>query len=243
MFVLEVEKLNLGYGARELIKNLSFRLAEPSFVAVLGHNGCGKSTFFKSLIKAHPYEGKILMLGQDLQSISPKFLSSHITMLEQKNSVNFNIPVEELVVMGKFSKKTLFENYTEEDYNEVQGNLERLNIGTYSKKNFIELSGGEQQLVWLAQAMLQDVEIYLFDEPTQQLDVYNRKKIFDLLLNIVEEKNKTVFCVTHDVNNLFGMRGYVLNLSTESPALEPITEESVKRNIAMLERQKVSGAA
>jgi iron complex transport system ATP-binding protein len=85
--------------------------------------------------------------------------------------------------------------------------------------------------------LVQNAGVILLDEPTQQLDVYNRKKVFDLMAGWVQEDQKTVLCVTHDIHNLFDMRGYLLNLSSPAPALEEITGQTVSHHLALLEHK------
>ena len=137
--------------------------------------------------------------------------------------------------MGLFRKKRFFENYDTADYARAAEVLEQLQLSHLIDHDFTTLSGGEQQLVWLAQLMLQDAEIILLDEPTQQLDVYYKNKVFSLLQDWVLTKGKTILCITHDLANLVPLQGYLLNLSKPEPVLEPISAEVVQENQAFLE--------
>lgn len=235
MASVEVNNLVAGYGNKTLIRNLSFYIHQPSFIAVIGHNGSGKSTLFKALTSQISFKGSIRIHDQP---VSPGFhpANSGLTaLLAQKNSVGFSIPVKELAVMGRFRFKRFFQPYTSIDYQAVSEILQILEISHLCDKNFLELSGGEQQMVWLAQLMVQDAQVYLLDEPTQQLDVYNKKRVFELMRMWVSHYGKTVICITHDLHYLYHMEGYMLNLSTTSPVLEAITKASVDRNIRLLQ--------
>jgi iron complex transport system ATP-binding protein len=232
--VLEVKDLVAGY-EQMLIRNLFFSVREPAFIAVLGHNGCGKSTLFKTFVHQLPYSGQILLQGQDLKQIPNAASQGILAHLPQKNVVTFPVKVKDLVVMGMFRKKSFFQNYEQQDYETVAFLLQKLQISHLADRNFPDLSGGEQQLVWLAQLMLQDAAICLLDEPTQQLDVYHKKKVFRILAEWVQEKQKTVLCITHDLHNLNFMKGYILNLSKPNPQLEVITPETVTQNREFLE--------
>ena len=232
--ILEVKDLVAGY-ERKLIRNLFFSVPEPAFVAILGHNGCGKSTFFKTFTHQLPYSGQILLRGKDLKNISNPAADGLLAHLPQRNVVTFPVKVKDLVVMGLFRKKRFLENYQQEDYSAAQHLLEQLQIAHLAERNFPDLSGGEQQLVWMAQLMLQDADICLLDEPTQQLDVYHKKKVFRLLAQWVEQQQKTVLCITHDLYNLNIMPGYLLNLSKPDPQLEIISPETVAENREFLE--------
>ncbi|MGV3589151.1 MAG: ABC transporter ATP-binding protein [Adhaeribacter sp.] len=235
--MLEVKNLVAGYEQRVLIRNLFFYVSAPAFVAVVGHNGAGKSTFFKILTRNLPYQGEVLLNGQSLHLLSKPASTGMLSYLPQKNTVTFPIKVRDLVVMGLFRHKRFFEQYSEQDYQTVQSLLAALEIEHLLHREFTELSGGEQQLVWLAQLMLQDAAICLLDEPTQQLDIYHKKRVFNLLTDWVTEKNKLVLCITHDLANLHGHTGYLLNLSKPKPILENLSAETIQENILYLEEK------
>ena len=110
-----------------------------------------------------------------------------------------------------------------------------------ANQDFRQLSGGEQQLVWLAQLSLQDAPLYLLDEPTQQLDVYHRRRIFSLLSTWVTNEGRTILCSTHDLDSLPEMPGFLLNLSRPQPHLLPLSAETVRAEREFLERKGPQG--
>ena len=235
--MLQVKNLVAGYEHRVLIRNLFFCLPDPAFVAIVGHNGAGKTTLFKAFTGTLPYQGQILIQNQDLKSHARPAANGLLAHLPQKNTVSFPIKVRDLVVMGLYRRKRFFEQYSQADYAAVQQVISRLQIGHLEDREFTELSGGEQQLVWLAQLMLQDAVICLLDEPTQQLDIYHKKRVFNLLESWVAQDRKTVLCITHDLANLQGHAGYILNLSKPHPALEILTPVTIRENITFLEEK------
>ena len=238
--MLEINNLVAGYEQRVLIRNLFFKVSAPAFVAIVGHNGAGKSTFFKTFTGTLPYQGQIQINGHDLQTYKNPAGAGLLSYLPQKNTVNFPIQVRDLVVMGLFRQKRFFQAYSEADYSAVNRLLTTLEIAHLLDREFIELSGGEQQLVWLAQLMLQDAAICLLDEPTQQLDIYHKKRVFNLLDRWVQEQNKIVLCITHDLPNLHGHPGYLLNLSKPQPVLEKLSGDSIRENISFLEEKEIA---
>lgn len=235
--MLQVKDLVAGYEHRVLIRNLFFCLPKPAFVAIVGHNGAGKTTLFKAFTGTLPYQGQVLVQGQDLKSHAHPAAAGLLAHLPQKNTVSFPILVRELVVMGLYRHKRFFESYTQTDYAAVQQVLARLQIGHLEDREFTELSGGEQQLVWLAQLLLQDASLCLLDEPTQQLDIYHKKRVFHLLESWVAQDHKTVLCITHDLPSLQGHAGYILNLSKARPALETLSAATIAENISFLENK------
>ncbi|GHA63397.1 ABC transporter ATP-binding protein [Pontibacter akesuensis] len=233
--IVEVKNLVAGYGQRVLIRNLSFSVPAAAFVAIIGHNGAGKTTLFRAFQNKVAYQGQVLAKGHDLKHFPEASGSGLLAYLPQKNIVGFPIKVQDLVVMGLFRKKRFFENYSAADYALAADTLAQLQLSHLLDQDFTTLSGGEQQLVWLAQLMLQDATTILLDEPTQQLDVYYKSKVFSLLQDWVVKNGKTILCITHDLQNLPPMQGYLLNLSKPNPILEAITPESVQENQTFLE--------
>ncbi len=221
--MLKVQNLQVSIEGNVLIKNLSFELTEPTFLAIIGHNGSGKTSLLHSITNLLPYKGEI-------------FLSSKPALLSQKNNLNFDITAKELAVMGIFGQKKFLENYTKEDYDKVSAIFTELNIVHLLEVPVLRLSGGEQQLVWMAQLFLQNKEILIFDEPTQYLDIKNKKRFFTLANKLIIEQHKLIICVTHDILNLYAMSGYILNLSKEIPTLEPITKENLDKHLTFLEK-------
>jgi iron complex transport system ATP-binding protein len=129
----------------------------------------------------------------------------------------------------------LLSAYTPVDYALADAALARVGMVHLAARDFTQLSGGEQQLVWLAQLSLQDAQIYLLDEPTQQLDVYYRRQVFSLIHGWATQEGKTVLCSTHDLDNLPELTGYLLNLSEPEPQLRAISRATVQEARQWLE--------
>ncbi len=198
-------------------------------MAVIGHNGSGKSTLFKAITNQIPYKGDVLLNNMILKN------NKQIATLNQQNDLKFAITVKELVVMGTFSNKSFFESYSDKDFFSVEEVLTALNIHHLAEKDFTKLSGGEKQMVWLAQMMIQNCDCLLLDEPTQSLDVYNKKKVFNLMADWVNIYKKNVICITHDLQNLYELNGYLINISKEKPALEILNQKTIDENKNYLE--------
>ncbi|WP_457066071.1 ABC transporter ATP-binding protein [Hymenobacter sp. UYAg731] len=219
-----------------LVRNLFLCLPAPAFVAVVGHNGSGKTTLFRVLTGQLPYEGSAQLHGHEVRDLRRAATAGLLGYLPQRGSLDFAIAVRELVVMGRYRHHGLLSAYAPADYSLADAALARVGMAHLAARNFMQLSGGEQQLVWLAQLSLQDAQVYLLDEPTQQLDVYYRRQVFSLVHDWVTQQGKTVLCSTHDLDNLPALTGFLLNLSEPQPQLRPISEATVREARTWLEQ-------
>ena len=231
-----VENLVAGYPGRVLVRNLFLCLPAPTFVAVVGHNGSGKTTLFRVLTGQLPYEGSAQLHGQEVRGLRRAAAAGLLGYLPQRGSVGFSIAVRELVVMGRYRHHALLSAYNSTDYAFADAALVRVGMAHLALRDFTELSGGEQQLVWLAQLSLQEAQVYLLDEPTQQLDVYYRRQVFGLVHSWATDHDKTVLCSTHDLDNLPDLTGYLLNLSEPAPQLRAISAATVREARGWLEQ-------
>jgi iron complex transport system ATP-binding protein len=226
-----------------LLRDFSLVLpATPTFVAVLGHNGAGKTTLFRVLTGQLPYQGSVRLGGpEELRTLRGPALARRLGYLPQRGALDFGLAVRELVVMGRYRHHGLFSTYGAADYARADAALAAVGASHLANQDFRQLSGGEQQLVWLAQLSLQDAPLYLLDEPTQQLDVYHRRRIFSLLHTWVAAEGRTILCSTHDLDSLPELPGFLLNLSRPQPQLVPITVAAVQAERAFLERKGAQG--
>jgi iron complex transport system ATP-binding protein len=232
---LNIKNLVAGYPGRVLVRNLFLCLPAPDFVAVIGHNGSGKTTLFRVLTGQLPYQGTVQLQGHEVRDLRRNASAGLLGYLPQRGTLDFAISVRELVVMGRYRHHGLLSAYTPADYALADAALAQVGMAHLAARDFTQLSGGEQQLVWLAQLSLQDAQVYLLDEPTQQLDVYYRRQVFSLIHSWAAQEGKTVLCSTHDLDNLPELTGYLLNLSEPEPQLRPISITTVQEARKWLE--------
>ena len=231
---ISTQQLTLGYGNITVIENLNLNFKQHTFTALVGNNGSGKSTFLRSLCGLNqPLSGYIKFHNQSEELIKSPFKSGLIGFLAQNTSITFDIGVKELLLMGRFRFKKKFENYTVNDLSEIKKIAEELNITSLLMKQFNEISGGEQQLVLIAQTLLQDAQIYLFDEPTQNLDLKNASFIMNFIAKM-PKKGKTVICSTHDLHLLEHQEGEMINFSAINEQIRPINEHNLAKHIGIL---------
>ena len=237
MTTLSIQDLQIPYSKKGLLPSFSFELNSPAQVFIVGANGIGKSTFLQQIAGNLKSKNAISLNQIPIAAYSLKERARLLGFLEQQHSIHFPLLVKDLVVMGRYVYKNALEAYSLKDYEKVMGVLDELGIAYLYEKNFLTLSGGEQQLCLLAQLAIQDPEIILLDEPTQSLDLHNKDRIFEWMEKQVSQKGKIVLCVTHDLHWITKKNGYLLPLNNSTIELLPLSEDLVLDTIEKLKAQ------
>ncbi|MDZ4910743.1 ATP-binding cassette domain-containing protein, partial [Clostridium perfringens] len=125
-----------------------------SFVGIIGPNGSGKSTLLKNIYRLHkPSSGKIILDNKDLSKMKDKDCAKEIAVLAQESNSQFDFTVEQIVKMGRYPYKSVFEDYSKDDFKMVSEMLKKVGLDDYSHRSFSNLSGGEKQRALIARAL------------------------------------------------------------------------------------------
>ncbi len=201
MAKLEIENINLDYGQRSVIRNLSFRLSPGELLGLVGPNGCGKTSVIKSLSRVLiPSSGRILLDGKEVTGIPRNELARIIGVVPQNPSLPETFTVFEVVILGRNPHLGLLSAETARDMAIVWQVMERTGITHLAKRRIGELSGGERQRVTIARVLAQEPYVILMDEPTANLDIAQQMDILDLITGMCREKNIAALIAIHDLN-------------------------------------------
>lgn len=199
--VLEVDNLTTGYKKETIITDISFSVSPGEFTAVIGPNGCGKTTLIKSVLKSiKPRRGSIYIKGDDIQGFSNKDLSEHLAAVMQTIDPAA-MTVRDYVLLGRlpfFTKYQFFE--TSEDIKIAEKYMELTDVIHLADAKVNEISGGERQLCAIAKALTQEPSLLVLDEPTSHLDITHQVRILDLINNLKKQLSLAVLMVLHDLN-------------------------------------------
>jgi iron complex transport system ATP-binding protein len=200
--MLSVQQVSGGYSSEAVLRDISFEVDQGELFGILGPNGSGKTTLLKMISGILPIEsGEIFIKGKQLQEYSAKQLARIIAVLSQHSSQTFSYSVKETVALGRYAHhRGLFQSWSEKDEAVVQRVMKQIGVSQFQNKNIQELSGGEKQRVFLAQALAQEPEILLLDEPTNHLDLSYQKELLDFLKQWTSENGLTVISIFHDLN-------------------------------------------
>lgn len=206
---LEVRHVGFQYGARPILKNVSFSEEYGHLLCVLGPNGVGKSTLFRcvlGLIKN--FQGEILINGADNKKLDAIQLAREIAYVPQSHHSAFSYTVLDIALMGTAARmgKRFFPGAKETE--RAMEALKSLGILHLRDRVYSHISGGEAQLVLLARAIAQQAKILILDEPTASLDYGNQIRVMEKIKELSEQ-------------------GYLIVQSTHNPQLAFLYADSV----------------
>lgn len=210
MSLLQCENLVLGYKAKAghegIVAPFSFELMAGEVVALLGENGCGKSTFLKTLCaQLQPVAGKVTLYGRPLwdsaekSSWTARECAKLVTLVRMSGLVCDRMTVREFVSLGRTPYAGLFDGRCKNDEQIVDESIALLELENFSNRWVNELSDGERSRVYLAQAVAQQVKVLLLDEPNAFLDIPRSRKLFTLLRKLAKERDMGILVSTHSV--------------------------------------------
>jgi iron complex transport system ATP-binding protein len=172
--MLEVESLSFGFPARTVGRDVSFSLSAGEVVCVLGPNGGGKSTLFRTLLGLLPMHGGSVRLdGRRLEMLARAEIARRIGYVPQAHAGYFAFTVRQMVLMGRTAHLGPFSAPARRDHEVAERVIESLGIGHLGDRVFTEISGGERQLALVARALAQEPALLVMDEPTASLDFGN----------------------------------------------------------------------
>jgi iron complex transport system ATP-binding protein len=201
MSLLKIQNLTAGYAGKPVIQDISFTITPGEVVGIIGPNGAGKTTLFRLLTRLlKPWSGEVRYRGRNVQDIQTRELARYIAVLPQSLPMAFPFTVTDFILMGRLPHLKRWQSFREHDYEVTQAVMKLTEIKDLSARYITELSGGELQRVFLAQALAQEPELLLLDEPTSHLDIGHQVEIMDLIKRLNKENNITVLMVLHDLN-------------------------------------------
>lgn len=227
--MLKIENLVVNYGAIQAVKDISFQVEEKSIVTLIGANGAGKSTTLKAiagLIK--PASGKITFNGIDITGAdTTKIVAGGIALVPEGRRVFPDLTVLENIKIGAYMRK----DDLSDDINWVYELFPRLKERHWQQAG--TLSGGEQQMLAVARALMSKPSLIMMDEPSLGLSPIFVKNIFDIIKEI-NKSGVTILLIEQNANMALKIadKGYVLEtgmITMEGTGKELLVNEDVKK--------------
>jgi len=213
---LEVQKIACGYAEKTIVSNLSAEVESGEVLCILGPNGVGKTTFFKTIMGfLPPISGEIRLNGECIQPWSQKKRAHHFGYVPQAHIPPFPFSVLDVVSMGRTAHLSAFSSPSVKDLEASYAALEQLGVGELSERIYTELSGGERQMVLIARALVQKPDFLLMDEPTSNLDFGNQVRVLKCIDALVKS-GLAVIMTSHAPDHAFFCRAKVALLYGEN---------------------------
>ena len=195
--MFKVRNLSCGYKDKTILEDVSFTVESGDIVCILGKNGSGKSTLIKTIVGLiEPFTGEMLVDGVDIRSWSWSKKAKVISYIPQTFSSTFQYRGIDIVLMGRTSYIGIYSAPSKEDKKIAEDAMEKLNILHLKNKIYSQMSGGERQLVKIAQALAQQSKIIIMDEPTNNLDFGNQGIMLNYLKKCAD-MGITIIMATH----------------------------------------------
>ena len=197
---LAASGLTIGYGDTPVLDNLDFIVPQARFTAIIGPNGCGKSTLVKSLARVLATKpGMVMLDGKKLQAYRPRQLAQRVALLPQHPTVPDGVTVRSLVARGRYPYHGPLRQWSPQDGPAIDQALEDTGLSAFGDIPVSALSGGQRQRAWLAMVLAQQTDYVLLDEPTSFLDIAHQIEVLRLCRRITNQ-GRTVVAVLHDLN-------------------------------------------
>lgn len=197
---IEITGLSVFYNSQPTLEDIDLEIATGSFVGILGPNGAGKSTLLKVILGLlRPDTGQVRIFGE-----TPQQLRRHkhlIGYLPQRPLTNPHFPVSvlDVVLMGRYGLMGLGKRPSAHDEEIARHHLELVGMAARQDSSIGELSGGEQQRVFIARALSMEPKLLILDEPTISLDACSQDDLYELIHHLQEQMELTVIMVSHDI--------------------------------------------
>lgn len=221
---------------KKILDDLNIEVEPGDFIAILGHNGSGKSTFAKHLnALLLPDEGNIYIDGDDTKSVEELWKIREKCGMVFQNPVNqiVGVTVEEDVGFGPENLGVK----TEKIWDRIKDSLTKVDMYKYRKKSPNHLSGGQKQRVAIASSLAMKPKCIVLDEPTAMLDPQGRKEVMDIIKSLNENENITVILITHHMNEAI-MAKKVVVIDDGKIALQG-TPREVFSNVEQIKKLKL----
>lgn len=227
--LVQASHISAGYHDRAVWKDASFEVRRGEFVAIIGPNGAGKSTLFRLLLGLQrPTSGDLKVFGEGPRRGSPR-----IGYVPQQHIVDQESHIEslELVRLGLSGTRWGFNPLSRADGEAASAALETVGAQSLAHRPLAELSGGELQRIFLAEALVSKPDLLLLDEPLSNLDMRNERDQVALIDEVVRKRNVAALLIAHNINPLMPYLDRVIYIANGKVASgkpsEVLTTESL----------------
>jgi len=210
---LRARALAIGYGRTTVAAGIDLEVRPGEVTCLLGPNGCGKTTLFKTVIGLIPaLDGEVTLDGHPLAGLSVRRIAERIGYVPQQHAPTFPFRVFDVVLMGRQVRKGLLSAPGARDRERCREVLEQLGMSALADADYTRVSGGQRQMVMIARALVQDTAMLVLDEPTASLDYGNQVRIIGEIARLARMGYGIVMS-THNPDHAFAVADQVTLMS------------------------------
>ena len=199
--IIKVTDLSFSYGAGEVLSGASLVVHEGDYLGIVGPNGGGKTTLLKLILGLlKPARGSVLLFDKEQKLFSERSFLGYVPQKTSSFDVNFPATVLEVVLMGRYAKKGLFHMLNKEDCEAAELSLRRVGMWEHREQLIGNLSGGQEQRVFIARALVAAPKILFLDEQTAGIDHKSQDEFYALLRTLHREEGLTIVLISHDLS-------------------------------------------
>lgn len=218
---LNINRLHVSYQDTEALCDISLSVDKGKIVGIVGPNGAGKSTLIKAILGLTPIDsGSIKIYGQTLNEMRKR-----VAYVPQRANIDWNFPiiVKKTVLLGTYPRLGILKRPKRKHKEWAMECLQKVGMEEYAHRQIGELSGGEQQRVFVARALAQKAECYFLDEPFIGIDATSENIIINILRELRNE-GKTIFVVHHDLTKVEGFFDDIILINKELIGCGPVNQ-------------------
>ena len=230
---LDVRGLTCGYGSTPVLEDVGFSVAAGQVVVLLGPNGVGKTTLFRTVLGfLAPLQGSASVCGHDISALSRRDLATLVAYVPQGHDAAFGFTAREMVLMGRTPALDAFSSPKAADDAIACAVIDRLGLAELAERDCTTLSGGQLQLVLIARALAQQPRLLIMDEPCASLDLGNQVRVLECVRELAAS-GLAVVVTSHDPNHALMLDAGVVCIArsgivAHGPARSVLTPELLR---------------
>lgn len=229
--MLKYEKVSASCGHTSILEDISVSFPKGRITAIIGPNGCGKTTLLQCLNGASKVTaGSIFLNGEDYLQLPLRERATRLSFLPQVRTIIPSLPVHTLVEHGRFPHLGFSRRKGPEDVALVKWAMDFTRVAAYADQHVDTLSGGIRQRVFFAMVLAQNCDVIVLDEPTTYLDLEGQRNFFEMLRTL-KDQGRTIILVLHDLAQAIRMADFLVIMEDRKIAATGTPKECLEQHI------------
>ena len=192
---LYVSDVSVYYGNKCAVQNVSFDIQPGQLTAIIGNNGCGKTSLIRAVMNLVKHSGKCMLGELQLESMSVRKRAGMISYIPQRTGISVSMTVRDVCLLGFNPQLHMLESYNSNMRHRADKAIDSVGLAGLYDTDFLTLSEGQKQLCILARTLIEDSALLLLDEPDSALDFSNRHMLMKHIRNIISDNKCALMCI------------------------------------------------